>query len=88
MTPVYICAYTISRGKVRDPAKAAANLAKHRVDFSDAALSLQDARALTIPDPDSVGEERFVTLAADPTGRVLVTVFVHVGTNVRIISPG
>jgi len=69
-----------------DPAKAAANLAKHRVDFSDAALSLEDARALTIPDPDSVGEERFVTLAADPTGRVLVTVFVHVGTNVRIIS--
>lgn len=39
-----------------------------------------------MPDPDAVGEERFVALAADPTGRVLVTVFVNAGANVRIIS--
>jgi uncharacterized protein len=69
-----------------DPAKAAANLAKHKVHFADAALSLEDPRALTMPDPDAVGEERFITLAADPTGRVLVTVFAYTGTNVRIIS--
>jgi uncharacterized protein len=69
-----------------DPAKAAANLAKHHVDFADAALSLEDPLALTMPDPDAVDEERFVTLAADPTGRILVTVFAHVGDNVRIIS--
>jgi uncharacterized DUF497 family protein len=69
-----------------DPAKAAANLAKHKVHFADAALSLEDSRSITIPDPDAEGEERFITLAADPAGRVLVTVFSHVGSNIRIIS--
>jgi uncharacterized DUF497 family protein len=69
-----------------NPAKAAANLAKHKVDFADAALSLEDPRALTIADPDAIGEERFVTLGADPTGRILITVYSHSGTNRRIIS--
>jgi uncharacterized protein len=69
-----------------DPVKAAANLAKHEVDFADAALSLEDPLALTVPDPDAVGEDRYVALAADPSGRILVTVFVHTGANVRIIS--
>lgn len=58
-----------------DPAKAAANLAKHKIDFSDAAMSLEDPRAVTIADPDAVDEERFVTLATDPTGRILMTVY-------------
>lgn len=69
-----------------DPAKAAANLAKHKVHFADAALSLEDPRALTMLDPDAGGEERFIALAADPMGRVLVTVFASVGANMRIIS--
>jgi uncharacterized DUF497 family protein len=69
-----------------DPAKAAANLAKHKVHFADAALSLEDPRALTMPDPDAVDEERFIALAADPTGRVLVTLFTYAGSNIRIIS--
>jgi uncharacterized protein len=69
-----------------NPAKAAANLAKHKVDFADAALSLEDPGALTIADPDAIGEERLVTLAADPTGRILITVYSHSGTNRRIIS--
>ena len=69
-----------------DPVKAAVNLAKHKVDFADAALSLEDPLALTMSDPDAVGEERFVALAADPTGRILVTVFAYAGADVRIIS--
>jgi uncharacterized DUF497 family protein len=69
-----------------DPVKAAANLAKHKVDFADAAVSLEDPLALTMPDPDAIGEERFVALAADPTGRILATVFAYVGANIRIIS--
>lgn len=69
-----------------DPAKAAANRRKHRVSFADAALSLEDPRALTIPDPDSSGEERFLCLASDPAGRVLVTVFTPRGRITRIIS--
>lgn len=69
-----------------DPAKAAANVRKHRVSFADAALSLEDPRALTMPDPDASGEERFLCLASDPTGRVLVTVFTTRGRHTRIIS--
>jgi hypothetical protein len=34
-----------------DQAKAAANLKKHGVAFSDAALALEDPHALTIADP-------------------------------------
>jgi uncharacterized DUF497 family protein len=69
-----------------DPDKAAANLRRHRVDFADAALSLEDARARTIPDPDASDEERHVCLGSDPLGRVLVTVFTHRGNNIRLIS--
>jgi uncharacterized protein len=69
-----------------DPLKAAANLTKHKVDFADAAVSFEDPRAVTISDPDAIDEERFVTLAADPTGRVLVTVYTYSGANRRIIS--
>jgi uncharacterized protein len=69
-----------------DPAKAGSNLKKHKVDFADAALSLEDPKALTTADPDSAGQERFVTLAADPQGRVLVTVYSYSGDNRRIIS--
>jgi uncharacterized protein len=74
------------KGYEWDPVKAAANLAKHKVHFADAALSLEDPWGLTIPDPDAVGEERFIALAADPTGRVLVTVFAYAAENIRIIS--
>jgi uncharacterized DUF497 family protein len=38
-----------------DPRKAVANLTKHGVDFADAAVSLEDVRALTARDPDAVG---------------------------------
>ena len=69
-----------------DPLKAAINLAKHKVDFADAALSLGDERAQTIPDPDAEGEARFVTVAMDPQGRLLVTVYAYAGENRRIIS--
>jgi uncharacterized DUF497 family protein len=71
-----------------DPAKAAANLKKHRVSFADAVLSLEDSLALTMPDPDSCGQERFICLGADPSGRLLVTVFVHRADRIRIIASG
>jgi uncharacterized DUF497 family protein len=47
-----------------DPAKAASNLRKHGVDFTDAATVFDDDLAITIPDPDSA-EERFVTTGAE-----------------------
>jgi uncharacterized protein len=69
-----------------DHAKAAANLKKHGVAFSDAALALEDPRALTMADPDSIDESRLVCLSADPYGRVLITVFAPRGRAIRIIS--
>lgn len=36
-----------------DPAKAKANLRKHGTSFADAALALEDPRALTMADPDA-----------------------------------
>lgn len=69
-----------------DPAKAKANLRKHQIAFADAALALEDPRALTMADPDVSGEQRFVSLGADPNGRVLVTVFTPRGRRTRIIS--
>ena len=69
-----------------DPAKAKANLRKHRVSFADASLALEDPRALTMADPDASGEQRFVSLGSDPIGRVLVTVFTPRGRRTRIVS--
>jgi uncharacterized DUF497 family protein len=56
---VHICAY---------------NLRKHGVDFADAATALHDEMAITVrhDDPD---EERFVTLATDALGRLLVIAY-------------
>jgi uncharacterized protein len=69
-----------------DGVKAAANLRKHKVDFVDAALSLEDPKALTVADPDASGEQRLICLGADPEGRLLITVYAHRGKNLRIIS--
>jgi uncharacterized protein len=69
-----------------DSAKAKANAKKHGVDFADAAIALSDDSAVTIPDPDSEDEERFVSLGVDPNDRVLVTVFTPRGERIRIIS--
>jgi uncharacterized DUF497 family protein len=69
-----------------DPAKARANLKKHRVSFADAEQALRDEIAVTIEDPDSAGEQRFVTLGLDSLGRVLVVVHTPRGENTRLIS--
>ncbi|MDH5227302.1 MAG: BrnT family toxin [Gammaproteobacteria bacterium] len=68
------------------PSKAKANLRKHAVSFVDAAMALEDPRALTMADPDASGEQRFDSLGADPSGRVLVTVFTPRGRRTRLVS--
>ena len=65
--------------------KARSNLQKHGVDFADAATALHDEMAITIPDDDP-DEERFVTLASDALGRVLVVVYTWRGPRARLIS--
>jgi uncharacterized DUF497 family protein len=69
-----------------DPSKAAANLRRHKVSFAHAEQALRDPLAVTIEDPDSQGEQRFVTLGMDSLGRVLVVVHTPRGDRVRLIS--
>ena len=69
-----------------DPEKAAANVDKHGVHFADTALALEDPLARTIRDPGSEAEDRFVTLATDPYGRLLVVIYTHRDGRIRIIS--
>lgn len=68
-----------------DPSKAAANRAKHGVDFADAVGVFEDDRALTIEDT-STSEARFKTLGVDFMGRLLVVVYTYRGDHIRVIS--
>ena len=60
-----------------DPVKAAANVKVHGVSFAEAATVLTDDFALTREDPDSLREQRFVTLGMSATGTLLVLVYTH-----------
>jgi len=68
-----------------DPAKALANMRKHKVSFAHAERVLRDPMAVTIKDPDLEYEQRLITLGADALGRVLV-VHTSRGDRTRLIS--
>jgi uncharacterized protein len=69
-----------------DPRKAADNLRDHGVAFADEATVLDDPFAITIEDSEH-DEQRFVTLGADLTGKILVVVYAYAGAEeIRIIS--
>lgn len=82
---MYVRAYTATVEYEWDPAKAAANLRKHGVDFADATSVLSDPLAAT-RDDDHPSELRRLTLGVDALGRLLVVCYVRRGTKVRIIS--
>ena len=70
-----------------DDQKARANARKHGVSFADASTVFGDPLSLTIPDPEhSQAEDRWITLGAARTGKLLVVVFTERGDNIRIIS--
>jgi uncharacterized protein len=69
-----------------DPAKVRANFTKHGVRFADAVTALEDDLALTIRDLSLEGEERWVTMGLDASGRLLVVVYTWRGERVRLIS--
>ena len=70
-----------------DARKAEENLKVHRVAFAEAATVLVDDCALTREDPDSVGEQRFVSLGMSATGALLVVVYAHREPDIyRLIS--
>ena len=69
-----------------DPDKSAENFRKHRIAFSEVEPAFYDDHAQTIEDPDAQGEQRFITLAMDGQGRLLVICFTERGENIRVIS--
>lgn len=69
-----------------DPAKAVANLKKHGVAFADAEGVLEDPLAITVQDPDSEGEARFITIGLGNTGELLVVIYTERNDEYRIIS--
>lgn len=85
---MYVCTivHIVSVEFEWDEHKAAANLAKHRVDFADAAMVLFDDLALTARDYGNHDEDRFVTVGSDPLGRVLAVVYTWRNLLIRIIS--
>ena len=69
-----------------DPVKARTNLRKHGVSFAHAEQALRDELAVTVEDPDAVGEQRFITLGMDALGRVPVVVHTLREERTRMIS--
>ena len=69
-----------------DPTKARTNLRKHGVSFAHAEQALLDPMAFTIEDPDSRGEQRFVSLGTDSLGRVIVVIHTQRDERTRLIS--
>ncbi len=68
-----------------DKEKAAANVSKHGIDFADAVTTFSDDCAITLID-ERFEEERFITIARDALGRVLVVVYTWRGNEIRLIS--
>ena len=70
-----------------DITKAAANLEKHGVSFSEAATVFNDDLSLTVPDPDhSFDEERLITIGISNERRILIIAHTERGDSIRIIS--
>jgi uncharacterized DUF497 family protein len=69
-----------------DPVKAASNLQKHGVHFAEAEIVLQDQMALTIEDPDSAGEQRWITMGTDSMERILLVVYTYRTDQIRVFS--
>ncbi|MBZ5607314.1 MAG: BrnT family toxin [Acidobacteriia bacterium] len=70
-----------------DSRKAAANLAKHKVGFEEAATVFSDPLGRIVTDPrHSSGEERFVLLGLSRDQRLLAVMYVDRNEAIRIIS--
>jgi uncharacterized DUF497 family protein len=70
-----------------DPAKAARNLRKHGVSFTEAATVFRDPLASTLPDdPHSGYEDRFVTVGMSSRQRLLFVVYTETDSRIRLIG--
>jgi len=70
-----------------DPRKAAINLAKHKVSFSEAITVFDDPLASTLPDDDhSEDELRFITVGRSSRQRILFVVYTESISGIRLIG--
>ena len=70
-----------------DAEKAKANLRKHGVAFAEAAWVFLDPLSVTIHDPDhSESEDRYLTVGASASGRLLIVGHTNRGDQIRIVS--
>ena len=70
-----------------DPRKDAVNRRKHGIGFREATTVFGDPLAITFPDVDhSISEERFLTVGASASGRLLVVAHTEGEGAIRIIS--
>ena len=67
-------------------AKARLNLTKHGVSFSDVETAFYDQCAISMPDPGTSVEERFILVGMDALGRIVVVVYTYRGNSIRLIS--
>jgi uncharacterized protein len=70
-----------------DPGKAAENLSKHKVSFTEATTVFGDFLGTTLADPDHSGHERrFLTIGLSGRNRLLIVSHTERGDQLRIIS--
>jgi uncharacterized DUF497 family protein len=69
-----------------DPAKERSNRTKHGISFSDVEPAFYDEFALSMPDPFSISEERFVVIGQVALSRVLAIAYTYTGESIRVIS--
>ena len=73
-------------GSTFDPNKDAANRRKHGISLAEGDGVLNDPLSLTIEDPSSEGERRFVCVGTNVFGTIRVVVFALREDHARIIS--
>ena len=69
-----------------DEAKEERNLTKHGVAFHEARSVFRDLWAVTVLDPRTAEEHRFLTLGLSSQGRLLVVVYTERDDRIRLIS--
>ena len=69
-----------------DANKAAVNLKKHGVRFSDAEAILFDPNALAFENTTAQREQRFVVIGMDHLWRLLVVIYTDRDNHIRLIS--
>ncbi len=70
-----------------DPKKAAKNLAKHKVSFTEATTIFGNPLAITVSDPDhSENEARYITIGLSNRNRLLMVAHADRNNRYRIIN--